>query len=87
MESFHKTLKKEYVWPHEFAIYPEASQVLEDVFVDYNSERIHSSIGCLIPDKFVVQWGEERRKISDGSCMENHAKNVLNLWGPLHFKI
>ena len=56
MESFHKTLKKEYVWPHEFASYQEAAQVLEDAFVDYNSERIHSSIGYLTPDEFVVQW-------------------------------
>ena len=56
VESFHKTLKKEYIWPHEFASYQEAAQVLEDAFVDYNSERIHSSIGYITPDEFAAQW-------------------------------
>ena len=56
VESFHKTLKKEYIWPHEFASYQEAARVLEDAFVDYNSERIHSSIGYLTPDEFAAQW-------------------------------
>ena len=39
VESFHKTLKKEHVWPHEFASCQEAAQVLEDAFVDYNSKN------------------------------------------------
>ena len=44
-ESFHKTLKKEYLWPHEFANCQEAEIVIVDAFVDYNPKRIHSALG------------------------------------------
>ena len=44
VESFHKTLKKEYLWRHEFASYQEAEKILADAFADYNQERIHSAI-------------------------------------------
>jgi len=56
VESFHKTLKKEYIWPHEFANYQEAEVVLADAFADYNSARIHSALGYLTPDEFMELW-------------------------------
>ena len=56
IESFHKTLKKEYIWPHEFANYQQAEVILADAFADYNSERIHSSLGYLTPDEFMELW-------------------------------
>ena len=61
IESFHKTLKKEYLWPREFANYQEAEQALADAFVDYNTQRIHSSIGYVTPAEFAKQW-EMRHK-------------------------
>lgn len=36
MESFHGTLKREYVWPHEFACFRGAEMILAVEFVDYN---------------------------------------------------
>ena len=44
VESFHRTLKKEYLRRHEFASYQEAKKILADAFADYNQERIHSAI-------------------------------------------
>lgn len=55
VESFHKTLKKEYIWPHEFANYQEAETIIAKAFVDYNTERIHSSIGYMTPVEFAEQ--------------------------------
>lgn len=56
VESFHKTLKKEYVWPREFANYQEAGQAIAEAFADYNTERIHSSIGYMTPAEFAELW-------------------------------
>jgi len=61
VESFHKTLKKEYLWPHEFANFQEAEVIVADAFVDYNHSRIHSSLGYLTPIEFEKQW-EMRNK-------------------------
>ena len=58
VESFHKTLKKEYIWPREFDNYQEAAQALAEAFADYNNERIHSSIEYMTPAEFAAQWEE-----------------------------
>ena len=58
-ESFHKTLKKEYVWPHEFKDAEEAEVALLDALDDYNRNRIHSAIGYLTPDEFARRWAKE----------------------------
>ena len=44
VESFHGILKREYVWPHEFTCFQEAEVVLAKTFVDYNKDRIHSTL-------------------------------------------
>ena len=44
VESFHKTFKKEYIWPHEFKNYQKAEEVPAAAFADYNTERTHSAI-------------------------------------------
>ena len=40
VESFYKTLKKEYLWRHKFASYQETEKILADAFAGYNQERI-----------------------------------------------
>ena len=52
--------KREYVWPHEFARFQDAEVVLANVFVDYNKDRIHSALGYLTPNEFVL-------KLEDGN--------------------
>ncbi len=61
VESFYKTLKKEYLWPHEFANFSEVKVVIADAYSDYNHSRIHSSLGYQTPIKFKKQW-EMRNK-------------------------
>ena len=56
MESFHKTLKKEYVWPHGFKYAEWAEVVLFEALDDDNRHRIHSAIGYVAPDEFVKRW-------------------------------
>ena len=53
VESFHGTLKREYIWPHEFARFRDAEVVLAKAFEDCNKDRIHSALGYLTPDEFV----------------------------------
>ena len=56
MESFHKTLKKEYVWPHEFKDAEEAEVTLLEALDGYNRHMIHSAIGYATPDEFAKRW-------------------------------
>ena len=56
IESFHKTLKKEYVWPREFADLREARRAILGAFDDYNNNRIHSSLGYITPSEFAETW-------------------------------
>jgi len=55
-ETKFKTLKKEYIWPHEFANYQEAEIILTKARIDYNGSRIHSALGYLTPDEFMELW-------------------------------
>ena len=56
IESFHKMLKKEYVWPHGFKYAEWAEVVLLEALDDYNRHRIHSAIGYATPDEFAKRW-------------------------------
>ena len=44
VESFHGTLKKKYVWPHEFARFQDAEVILAKAFAGYNKNIIHSAL-------------------------------------------
>ncbi len=56
IESFHRTLKKEYVWPREFADIQEAREAMLAAFEDYNRRRIHSAPRFLTPSEFAGQY-------------------------------
>ena len=59
IESFHKTLKKEYVWPREFANIQEAREAMLAAFDDYNHHRIHSALKYLTPSEFAAQYKQD----------------------------
>ena len=61
IESFHGSLKQEYIWPHDFANYQEAEAVIAEAFKDYNQARLHSALKYVPPDEFAVSW-EARHK-------------------------
>jgi len=54
MESFHKTLKREYIWTKDFQNFQEASQAIQEAHVDYNQHRIHSALGYLTPYEYLL---------------------------------
>ena len=63
IESFRHTLKKEYVWPREFADIHEDKEAPDAAFVDYNRCRIHSALKYLTPSEFA----ERHRQDSGGT--------------------
>jgi putative transposase len=77
IESFHRTLKKEYVWPYEFESFQDAEKAIETAFVDYNEKRIHSSLGYLTPSEFLELWyaGDD----TDDDDEQKRKEKVLNV--------
>jgi len=65
IESFHSTLRVEYIWPHEFESFQHAQQVIQTAFIDYNDERIHSSLGYKTPSEY---HKEALKKVSLNIC-------------------
>jgi putative transposase len=62
MESFHKTLKKDYIWSNDFQNYQEAKLAILDAFTDYNNNRIHSVLQNLTPYEFISKWKVSEEK-------------------------
>ena len=54
MESFHKTLKREYIWTKDFQNFQEASDAIQEACIDYNQHRIHSALGYLTPYEYLL---------------------------------
>ena len=61
IESFHNTLKREYIWPHDFANYQEAEAVIAEAFRDYNQDRLHSALRYVPPKEFLTSWEETHK--------------------------
>ena len=72
IESFHKTLKKEYIWSNDFQNYQEAELAIRDAFTDYNKNRIHSALGYLTPYEFISKWKMQQ-------YIEEEKKKVINI--------
>ena len=70
IESFHSSLKMDYVWPYEFQDYGGASVATENAFTDYNEFRPHSSIDYLPPKEF------RRKFLNDWSFREAYTRKL-----------
>lgn len=66
IESFHNSLKTDYIWPNDFETFEDAENFMEYAFNDYNSVKPHSSIKYLQPDEF------ERRLLEDDGLMDKY---------------
>ena len=55
LESFHKTLKREYVWIRDFQNFQEAAEAIQEAYIDYNHHRIHSALGYLTPQQYLLK--------------------------------
>ncbi len=62
IESFQKTLKREYIWIRDFKDYQEAEGAISDAYHDYNKKRPRSSLGYKTPCEFLFDW-ELMRKV------------------------
>jgi putative transposase len=72
IESFHKTLKKEYIWSNDFQNYQESESAIRDAFTDYNQNRIHSALRYLTPYEFISKCKLQQRIIDE-------EENVINI--------
>jgi len=55
LESFHKTLKREYIWTRDFQTFQEAAEAIQEAYIDYNHHRIHSALGYLTPQEYLIK--------------------------------
>jgi putative transposase len=56
IESFQKTIKREYIWANDFKDYQEAELAIAEAFKDYNQKRPHSSLDYKTPCEFLSDW-------------------------------
>lgn len=52
IEAFHKSIKEDCIWQHDFQTFQEASMVICKFFHDYNWNRPHSSLKYMTPKEF-----------------------------------
>ncbi|MFY9798346.1 MAG: IS3 family transposase [Candidatus Nitrosopolaris sp.] len=76
IESFHKTLKKEYIWPYDFRTYQQAEAAIRHAFIDYNRDRIHSSLGYLTPYEFISKWKQEHQRETEEVAEQTKVINI-----------
>ena len=54
VESFHKTLKREYIWTRDLQSLQEASETILEAYIDYNQQRIHSALKYMTPYEYLT---------------------------------
>jgi putative transposase len=59
IESFHNSIKTDYIWPNDIQDFQEGKKIIEYAFTDYNNERPHSSILFLSPKEFRRRWDSD----------------------------
>jgi putative transposase len=57
IEAFHRSIKEDCIWQHDFATFNEADVVIKQFFHDYNWDRPHSSLKYMTPKEFYAAYG------------------------------
>ncbi len=73
IESFHNSIKTDYIWPSEFTGFHDASIEIGKAFSDYNECRPHSSIDYLPPREF------RRKFLDDPAFRERFEKKEVEV--------
>ncbi len=60
IESFHNSIKTDYIWTNEFRMYEEANRSIKEAYRDYNEERPHSTIEYMSPNEFIERWNVDK---------------------------
>ncbi len=88
IESFHNSLKTDYIWVNDLETFEDARNLMEHAFIDYNTVRPHSSIDYLPPDEFERRFREEdgfmdkfleERKRKEEKIMKNRIERKRRL--------
>ena len=61
IESFHMSLKTDYIWVREIKNFSDGERIIESAFNDYNNIRPHSSIEYLAPKVFRERYLNDAR--------------------------
>jgi transposase InsO family protein len=73
IESFHNSIKIDYIWPNKFRNFNDASMEIEKAFSDYNECSSHSSIDYLPPREF------RRKFLNDKAFRERFEKKEVEV--------
>jgi putative transposase len=57
IEAFHRYIKEDCIWQHDFQTFQEADTIIRQFFQEYNWNRPHSSLKYMTPKEFYAANG------------------------------
>ena len=60
IESFHNSIKTDYIWINEINNFNEGKEIIENAFNDYNNIRPHSTLDYYSPLQFLDKWNNDK---------------------------
>jgi len=61
IESFHNSIKTDYIWINEISNFNEGKIIIESAFYDYNNIRPHSTLDYYPPLQFLEKWNNDSK--------------------------
>ena len=59
IESFHNSIKTDYIWINEINNFNDGKIIIENAFYDYNNIRPHSPLDYYSPLQFLDKWNND----------------------------
>ena len=59
IESFHNSIKTDYIWINEINNFNDGKIIIEKAFHDYNNIRPHSTLDYYPPMQFLDKWNND----------------------------
>ena len=59
IESFHNSIKTEYIWVNEISNFNDGKIIIENAFQDYNNTRVHSTLDYYSALQFLDKWDND----------------------------
>ena len=60
IESFHNSIKTDYIWINEINNFNDGKIIIENAFNDYNNTRPHSTLDYYSPVQFLEKWNNDK---------------------------
>jgi transposase InsO family protein len=61
IESFHNSIKTDYIWVNEINNFNDGKTIIENAFHDYNNTRPHSTLDYYSPLQFLDKWNNDSK--------------------------